>query len=119
MKQRQNIATTLLLLVWAAMFCLSVLVTLSKQSEKSASSYSSALENNEELTSDKQSEPVAWTEQTQTHVVTSHTESLLHLYAGTFWLLKLRTYYSEKKPVKVLLAFASATSRFRILPNAP
>jgi hypothetical protein len=101
------------------MFCFSVLVTLSKQPEKLATSCSPALETNEELTSDKQSEPVAWTEQTQTHVVTSHTESFLHLYTSTFWLLKLRTCFPDKKPVKVLLAFASATSRFRILPNAP
>ena len=119
LKQKQNIATTLLLLVWAAMFCFSVSVTLHKQPAKATYIYSSAFENNEKLTSEEKSHPVAWTEQSNTQVVSSHVESYPHLFTTVFQLTRPQTSYVGKKTVKALLAFASATIRFRILPNAP
>ncbi|MBC5774712.1 hypothetical protein H8S95_11615 [Pontibacter sp. KCTC 32443] len=119
MNRKQNIATPLLLLLWAAMFCFSVTYTLQKHAAKQVSSHTSSVQNKEKLTPENQGTPVAWTEPSPLQYSSGTTESFFTVYTFPSWSFRLSAFFSSLKPDAVVVACVSAIIRFQIFPNGP
>ena len=118
MQQKQNLVLSLLLTLWLTMFCFSV-AAVALPDHPAPITYATAEWGDEILTPETKDAPVAWTEPSTSHVSAASVESQQPLYTSVSWSLLANILYFSPKPGKAVLAFASVTACFRILPNAP
>ncbi|NEM97660.1 hypothetical protein [Pontibacter burrus] len=119
MMKKQNIGTSLLLLLWATMFCFSVFTAFQKTNAPQHNSFASASAHNEKLTPEEKSDPVAWVAPSETSTSSGAEESDLPFYNALRWLPHSQATILSHKPLKTIQAFASGSTRFLIFPNAP
>ncbi|NDK55769.1 hypothetical protein [Pontibacter fetidus] len=118
MKKKQNIANTLFLLVWAAMFCFAVLFTLHKPAPLVYSKTTSS-HHQEKLSPEDQKIPLSWTEPTASELAAEQLKSFLSTHFPLSWLCGHAERVCSIKPNKRFITYTGATIRDLVQPNAP
>ncbi|MBC5992210.1 hypothetical protein [Pontibacter cellulosilyticus] len=117
MKSQKNIEILNILLLWVGLLCLSGYLK-AEQLHQNTVSYKSGT-SAEELTTEEQAFPVAFSEPTAPPRTSTPPDPVLSSSGYRYSLQSQQPTQHELKVVNAATSFSTLTQQFRILPNAP